>query len=282
MNLKIDHVTIAGRELATLAQAFADLGLPTDYGGAHSNNITHMALLGFDDGSYIELISMLRPGEQSPLWHDQIFGDAGLCAWAVEADDINLEAARLAALGIAVNGPHYMNRARADGLLAEWDLAFIGEHSPGAKLPFIIKDRAPRAYRAPVSASVAGSELSGIKKVVLAVENLAASIKLFQSVYGWPAPEQMIDNDFNAQLADFTDAPVMLATPLAAKSWLADRLREFGELPCACLIASRDLAASAARLPLLAPNNWFGHNVRWLAAAKLRGIRIALVEAGRS
>ena len=53
--LKIDHVTIAGPELAPMERAFAGVGLVTDYGGPHSNGVTHMAWLGFNDGSYNEL-----------------------------------------------------------------------------------------------------------------------------------------------------------------------------------------------------------------------------------
>ena len=51
MDLKIDHVTIAGSDLSKMRDAFASLGLVSEYGGAHSNGITHMALLGFEDGS---------------------------------------------------------------------------------------------------------------------------------------------------------------------------------------------------------------------------------------
>ena len=68
MPLKIDHVTLAGSDLKALEQVFALAGLATDYGGPHSNGITHMSLLGFDDGSYIELISTLEPGQAAPWW----------------------------------------------------------------------------------------------------------------------------------------------------------------------------------------------------------------------
>ncbi len=59
--LQINRVTIAGPELSPMEQSFANLGLATDYGGPHSNGVTHMAWLGFVGGSYIELISSLKP-----------------------------------------------------------------------------------------------------------------------------------------------------------------------------------------------------------------------------
>src|SRR5437667_9181970 len=116
MDLKIDHFTIAGRDLAQLDQLFSNLGMTTDYGGLHSNGITHMSLLGFDDGSYIELISTLETGKKSPLWNGHISNNGGPCAWAVEVDDIHAEAARIASLGLPVKGPLYYNRKRPDGL----------------------------------------------------------------------------------------------------------------------------------------------------------------------
>ena len=80
MHLKIDQVTIPGSSLAEMDKAFADIGLTTDYGGPHSNGITHMSLLGFDDGSYIELISSLEPGKKdSAFWGEHIAGNGGPC-----------------------------------------------------------------------------------------------------------------------------------------------------------------------------------------------------------
>ena len=77
----IDHVTIAGADLAALQQGFTNAGLTPDYGGVHSNGVTHMAALGFDDGSYLELISTVEPGKESPWWPKQIAADGGPCAW---------------------------------------------------------------------------------------------------------------------------------------------------------------------------------------------------------
>ena len=65
--MKLDHVTIAGSSLDRLRDAFARIGLATEYGGAHANGVTHMALLGFDDGSYIELASTVKPGWRSVM-----------------------------------------------------------------------------------------------------------------------------------------------------------------------------------------------------------------------
>jgi hypothetical protein len=139
-----------------------------------------MALLGFEDGSYIELISSVEPDPTETIfWSQQIAGNGGPCAWAIQSDDVAAEAARLAAAGIGVKGPVYMHRRRPDGVLVEWDLAFLGDLAAGATLPFIIKDITPREWRVQPSPGVAG-RLTGVAMVILGIENLADTIELFR------------------------------------------------------------------------------------------------------
>ncbi len=57
-DLTIDHVTVAGKDLKAMQAALTALGIPTEYGGPHSNHATEMALTSFPDGSYLELIAI--------------------------------------------------------------------------------------------------------------------------------------------------------------------------------------------------------------------------------
>jgi hypothetical protein len=277
MSLRVDHVTIAGSHLASLEQAFTAVELKPLYGGPHSNGITHMALLSFADGSYIELISTLESGQTSPLWHAHIAGDGGPCAWAVEVDDVAAEAARLAGLGVPVRGPLYLNRQRPDGVLVEWDLAFLGNREPGATLPFLIKDRTPREWRVPPSTRVAEAGLRGVTRVVLGVEHLDRSADLFRRVYGWPAPHTGEDASLGARLAHFPGTPVTLAATAQKSGWLAERLAQYGESPCAFLLGAVDVDAVARRFSLAGSGSWFGRRVMWFDPARLKGIRLGLV-----
>lgn len=286
MTLKIDHVTIAGARLEQLDNAFANLGLTTDYGGPHSNGITHMSLLGFDDGSYIELISFIPSTEadktETAFWGRHIAGDGGPCAWAVYVDNVATEAERMANLGVTVEGPHYYNRRRPDGQLVEWDLAFLGDKGAGATLPFIIKDITPRTLRVQPSASVAGQRgqpalLTGVSKVILGVENLQAATNLFQRVYNWPAPQIQTHQDFGASLANFVDTPVTLAAPLAGHPWLAERLARFNESPCAYLIGTRNFETARTKFNLGRPVDWFGRPVAWFDPEKINGVNLGII-----
>src|SRR5262249_30450051 len=65
-------------------RAFAEVGLKTDYGGPPANGVIHMALLGFEDGSYLELIAPQKPGAvEGSDWAKFMAANAGACAWAV-------------------------------------------------------------------------------------------------------------------------------------------------------------------------------------------------------
>jgi hypothetical protein len=262
--MNIDHVTIAGSSLDALRASFEKMGLATDYGGPHSNGVTHMALLGFDDGTYIELISSIKPGQPATWWNSFIAGDAGPCAWAVQAEDVAAEVRRISKVGIPVRGPEVMSRERPDGQRAEWELAYVGEGEPGQLLPFIIHDHTPRSLRVSPSASVTGTELRGVSRVVVMAKDLHMTDKLYSKVYGaWESPRS-VDEHLPAELQTFDNLPVIVASPLDPGTPLAERLTQYGPAPLAYLIHSADLDASAERFPQAYEGIWFENPVLWI------------------
>jgi hypothetical protein len=235
-----------------------------------------MALLGFDDGSYVELISTLRAGTTSPWWPRQIAGDGGPCAWCVRVPDISAECARLSSLGVPVRGPLPYHRDRPDGVRVEWDLAFPGSDEPGTVLPFLIQDRTPRQLRVSPSASVRATELTGVGVVVIAVNDLLGSAQLFQQVYGWSTRETRPDPAFGATIVFFTGTPVALAAPLGTDSWLVPRLERFGESPAAFLLQSGDFGESERRFSRARRGRWLSRPALWLDQA-CPGGRVGIV-----
>ncbi len=279
IELRVDHVTIAGTDLARMRDAFASAGLGTEYGGAHDNGVTHMAFLGFDDGSYIELISAISSDHREiPIWGDHIANNGGPCGWAARSDNVADELARVSALGVTMQGPFPGSRRRPDGKTAAWSLGFLGDQPPGATLPFIIEDTAPRHHRVQPSPSVAGSELTGVALVVIGVEDLDDAVARFRRVYGWPAPWVREDQDFGATLASYQGTPVVLATPLTGDNWLARRLERLGESPCAYLIGTSDIRAASRRFGLKWTYPWLGRHVAWFDPADLDGTRLGLID----
>jgi hypothetical protein len=277
--VRVDHVPICLAELGPVQQAFADAGLTPDYGGPHATGGTHMALLGFDDGSYFELLAPQKPGSaQGSAEAALLAGSAGPCMWAVSTADIKTELERLRKQGIATDGPYPGGRTRPDGQVIRWETAGIGPGRRGGLLPFLIQDHTAHSLRVQVSASVHGSGLSGIAVVVIGVKDLATSIALFRKAYGWEVPRTEEQKEFGARLAYFSGTPVVLATPLEANSWITHRLEKFGDGPVASLVGAADWSVVTKRFPLTEETKWFGRRVAWFDSAKFNGLKVGVIE----
>jgi hypothetical protein len=274
-DLKIDHVTIAGKDLKAMQGGLGWAGIRTEYGGPHSNHATEMALVSFPDGSYLELIAIQPKADPAAVaahyWSKHMQNDAGPAAWAVRPTDLAAEVKRLQASGVAVTAPSRAGRARPDGVALDWETANVGKEPNGTFFPFLIRDFTPRDQRAYPSGKPTIEDFSGVARVVIAVRDLTASIQRYRQAYGLPAPAQQEDPRFGARLASFAGTPVVLAAPLNAKSWLTARLDQIGEGPCAFILrwqrpARRQIPARNANAfrVTLQESTWFGVKISWL------------------
>jgi hypothetical protein len=274
--LELDHVSICGPDLDALQKAFTDAGMTPDFGGPHGNGVTQMALIGFDDQSYIELIAPVKAGvTEGSDWAKFMTGDAGSCAWAVGTNVLLQDLDRLKRAGITVNEPKRGSRKRPDGMSLEWMTAQVGPGTPGSVLPFIIEDQTPRVWRVQPSESMKGAPTYGVESVIVGVNDLNASIALFRKAYGWAEPLTENQKDFG-KLAYFPGEPVILAAP-ANGGWLSDRLGRFGEGPVAYLLGTRDFAAASKKYKLNNTKVWFGQKVSWFDPAKIKGARVGVI-----
>lgn len=271
MTLTLDHVPFAWHDLDEARAEFERLGLEPEYGGVHDNGVTHMALVGFDDRSYVELIAEREAGDHD-FWPDHIRSDAGPAAWAVRVPDITAECERLLRAGVAVHGPLYGARERDDGTLIEWDRAVFGDDH---RLPFAIKDRTPLSYRVSPSPSVAGGPIVGLGQVVLAVDDLEQTVELFRESYRFPRPLADHVEPFGT-VASFPGQPVALAEP-DGDGWLADRLEHYPAGPCACLLATADLEAVRAAHPVAESASWPDGRFAFFDSERF-GARLGVVE----
>lgn len=57
MPFQIDHVVIAVSDLARAVADYRALGFTVLEGGVHASDATHNALIGFADGTYLELLA---------------------------------------------------------------------------------------------------------------------------------------------------------------------------------------------------------------------------------
>jgi hypothetical protein len=242
-DLTVDHVSVSGKDLKQMQARLASIGIPSEFGGLHSNGATQMAVASFPDGSYLELIGPQTKPDQNALaahyWSKQMLGDAGPTAWAVRSKDVAAEVARLRTAGIIVSSPNHSGRKRPDGTELNWETARVGEEPNGTFFPFLIRDFSPREARAFPSGKPTTTKFSGVKRVVIAVRDLHTSIKRYQQAYTLPVPSEHDDTTLGAHLASFSGTPVILAEPLNAQSWIARRIEQFGEGPCAFILGSQ-------------------------------------------
>jgi catechol 2,3-dioxygenase-like lactoylglutathione lyase family enzyme len=164
LNPQIDHIVIAGSDLDRLVADFTAFGLTPDAGGVHADGQTHNALIGFEDGSYLELIAPVPGREISHGWAAFMTENAGVCAWAIRSEDIQKDVVDYRTRGVTVADPRAGGRNRPDGVRVDWIVASMGDSvAIGSTLPFLIQDVTPRANRVPLTASASG--FSGVAHV---------------------------------------------------------------------------------------------------------------------
>jgi hypothetical protein len=263
-DLKIDHVTIAGRELKPMQAALAAAGIPTVYGGAHANSVTEMALASFPDGSYLEAIAVRQGAAVDAVarheWAAFLEQSGMPCAWAVQSADLAADAARLRAAGVAVGAPVAAGRTRPDGVRLQWETVNLGTDTRGSFLPFLIHDLTARNLRAFPRGKPVTGDLDGLTYVVVGVRKLEEAVARYRAAFGMAAPVRQTDREFGADLARL-DGPVILAQPLTQDSWLAQRIGRYGEGPCAFILSGKARTGPRVR--------WFGREITWLAPEKL-------------
>jgi hypothetical protein len=262
----IDHVTVAGRNLEAMQKALRDAGIPSEYGGPHSNRATEMALASFADGSYLELIAIQPKADPAALaahyWHKFLESDGGPCAWAIRPADLSAEVQLLRKAGVSVTDPHRAGRKRPDGLELDWETAQAGPTN-GGFFPFLIHDFTSRDNRAFPSGKPTTNDLTGVVKVVISVRELGAAVAQYRRAYDLGVPQLQDDPTFGAKLAWFPGTPVVLAAPLGKESWLQARLQQFGEAPCAFILGVKTIASN------MAPSRWFSERIFWANSNEL-------------
>ena len=268
--LKIDHVTVAGADLKKMQAALDSIGIASAYGGAHSNGATEMALVSFPDGSYLELMAAQPKADSAVLanqpWAKFIQGNAGPCAWAVREKDMTGEIKRLQAAGIEVSAVVHGGRQRPDGVRLQWDTVQVGAEPQGTFFPFLIHDVTLREQRAFPEGKPVTKDFSGVTKIVIAVRDLEGAVKRYRNAYALPPPIKQVDRTFGAHLAQLGGTPVVLAQPLTPDSWLAERIDQFGEGPCAFVLGAR----KPGRYHAASETRWFGVDaISWFDPDKL-------------
>jgi hypothetical protein len=165
----IDHVVLVVLDLDEAMRAHRERGFTVTPGGEHAGGLTHNALIGFADGSYLELLAFhnvdVARGKHS--WQPIAARGGGWADFALSTGDINADAAALADL--LVRPVESGGRTRPDGAAVNWKLARL--RSP---LPFLIEDVTPRTTRVPHGDSATHTNgITRIAQVVIGTADVA-------------------------------------------------------------------------------------------------------------
>ncbi len=177
----IDHIVIAVHSLERAIATYRGLGFSVVEGGRHPYG-SYNALIGFADGSYIELLSFYEDSPAHPWWSLLQERGGGLIDFCLATDDIRGDLEALRAAGVDCGDLSEGGRARPDGYQVRWMNNKVGGGWQGL-IPFLIEDLTPRAERLPAQREH-GNGISGIHSIALATDDVARYAAVMAAVLG--------------------------------------------------------------------------------------------------
>ena len=183
--LRLDHVVIAVRDLEHAVVVCEAAGFTVVPGGRHPGRNTRNALVVFDDGAYLELITYSAPSPDERWWRElEAHGD-GLVDFALLPHDLPAALAQAQARGLAgISGPLPGGRVRPDGQRVAWQTARQTQHD----LPFLCADLTARALRVPEGELRRhGNGAIAVAEVTVAVVDVEASLGRYRAFLGGEA-----------------------------------------------------------------------------------------------
>ncbi|WP_332824046.1 VOC family protein, partial [Ramlibacter sp.] len=144
--LRLDHVVIAVTDLDRTVARYIEAGFTVAPGGRHPGRNTSNALVVFDDGAYLELITYSKPSPEERWWRELDTHGDGLVDFALLPQDLQAVLDQARARGLSdITGPLPGGRVRPDGQRVDWQTARQAQHD----LPFLCADLTPRGLRVP-------------------------------------------------------------------------------------------------------------------------------------
>jgi hypothetical protein len=150
-------------------------------GGTHADGATHNALVGFADGSYLEIIAFLRRAPEHRWWRYAEKSHQGYVDFALLPHDTGEVVRAAQARGLAYQGPIEGGRVRLDGQRLVWQTGT----PPTVELPFLCGDVTPRALRVVEGdVRVHPNGVTGVASLSVVVRDLEASLARYAALLG--------------------------------------------------------------------------------------------------
>lgn len=177
----IDHIVIAVHSLEQAISTYRGLGFSVVEGGRHPYG-SYNALIGFADGSYIELLSFYEDSPAHPWWALLQERGGGLIDFCMASDDIRGDLDALRAQGVDCGELSEGGRARPDGYQVRWINNKVGGGWQGL-IPFLIEDVTPRDERLPAQREHANG-VTGIHSIALATDDVGRPATVMAAALG--------------------------------------------------------------------------------------------------
>ena len=190
----IDHIVIAVDSLARAIETWRGLGFCVVEGGKHPYG-SHNALIGFADGSYIELLGFYEESRAHPWWDLLHQRGGGLIDFCLATNDIGADHRAFRAQGVECSELIEGGRTRPDGYDVRWINCKVEGDWQGL-IPFIIEDVTPRVERLPRETGHANG-VTGIERVSFATNDVARYAGVMSAVMD-VAGEPARDDELNA------------------------------------------------------------------------------------
>jgi hypothetical protein len=232
----IDHLVIVVRDLDQAAKDYAQLGFTVVPGGKHPVG-SHNALIGFADGSYLEIIAFYRDAPDHRWW-EPLQKSERLVDYCMQTDDLRGDTKKLRDAGVTINDSVPWSRTRPDGYELKWMLSLAtGPHRGLA--PFLIEDVTPREERIPKHVGHSNGA-RGIGTLSVAVADIVQVESWYKTILEAPG-RRFSDDLLQADGVYFTIGPHSLEfmTPVAPESPLAEWLRNYGPSPYAVTLLTQ-------------------------------------------
>jgi len=250
----IDHIVLVVDDLDTAIRDYTDLGFTVVRGGRHPHG-THNALVGFSDGSYLELLAFYEPTPKQRWWPTLQRG-GGVVDFCMATDDLRTDMEALRRAGVVMSDVFPLSRQRPDGYTVRWVLSVPGDDVARA-MPFLIQDETPRDERLPAERRHA-NRVTGVGSLTCVTRDAAAVQRRFAGVLRRPATP-IVRDDLDAAGLRFVVGRHVIdyLTPRQTVGPLSEWLRVEGPSPYAVTLTVD------------------AENAKPLDAAKLRRTRLA-------
>ena len=181
----LDHVVLVVLDLDTAVAEHQKRGFTVTPGGEHAGGLTHNALVGFKDGSYLELIAFhdVAAASGKHSWAPVAERGGGWADFALLSNDVAADAAALGEL--VARPPEDGGRTRPDGVAVSWRVVRLEK-----PLPFLIEDLSARDLRVPYgAAALHANGTTGLASIALGATDPARVAERYARLRERGAPE---------------------------------------------------------------------------------------------